>query len=224
MSRLAEYLHELSTLLGNEANVHFDGLLKGSCKVRARIDEEEAPKVAARLQLVGKIDAPSDIEKPFVALNRLLREDNATGSLAQEGGAKIIKFPGKDIPVPQIIGPIKEAGVLEGELVRIGGKDKTVHMLLVDFSGHEYSLETTSREIAKQMAQRLYEVVRVTGTGTWRRGEEGKWELDKFIVQSFEPISNRTLVEAVYELRGIEGAEWLAMEDPQTTWRNLRKN
>lgn len=224
MDRLARYMLEIAALMGNENHVHFDGLRKGSTVLRAKVEYEDIPKVENRLNDVGRIDAPADVVRIVNNLNKLLRDDNARATLKRIGGtAEIIKFPGRDIIVPQNIGPIKETGILEGAIVKIGGKDRTIHVLLVGEDGQEYRLTTTSREVAKQMAAHLFEMVRVNGIGTWYRRESGLWELDTFQVQGFDPVDERTLIEAIAGLRAIEGADWQMMEDPLDTWQALRK-
>ena len=224
MERLARYLTELATLMGNAPHVHFKGLRKGSTVVRAVVEQEDIPKVQARLQLVGRPDAPPDVVKCIKAINGLLREDNARGTLKHVRTAQIIKFPGAEEALPARIGPIKEAGVLDGEIVRVGGKDRTIHIQLIGPDGQEYKLVTTSRDIAKQIAQHLYMLVRVSGTGTWYRNEEGDWELESFAIQDFGPLEDRSLIEAVAALQAIEGSDWQDTDDPLSAWQRIRSN
>jgi len=224
MSRLAEYMTQYAALMGSNAHVHFEKLKKGSTVLCARVEHEDVPKVEQRLQQAGHPDAPADIARSYNIINGYLRVDNAEGAVKREGGAQIIKFPGCKQPLPQRIGPIKEAGQLEGEIVRVGGKDRTIHALLIGPDGQDYKLMTTSRDMAKELGKHLFTAVRVNGTGTWFRDEEGQWELDSFTVQDFEPLSGRTLIEALAGLREIEGSEWERMADPLAKLRELRRN
>ena len=223
MERLAQYMLELAALMGNTAHVHFGKLRKGSTRLCARVEREDVPKVIERVASTNRTDAPADVMRAVRSINALLREDGARGTL-KHGSAQIYKFPGADEQIPKQIGPIKEAGVLDGEIVRVGGKDKTIHILLVGPDGQEYKLVTTSRDVAKSMANYLYTPVRVTGTGTWSRNEEGNWELDSFNVQGFEPIEERSLIEAFAALQSVEGSEWKRMSDPIAAWHKLRSN
>ena len=188
MSRLAEYMSQYAALMGSNTHVHFDKLKKGSTVLCARVEHEGVPKVEQRLQQAGRDDATADVARSYNTINGYLRVDNAQGSIKREGGAQIIKFPGCKQPLPQRIGPIKEAGQLEGEIVRVGGKDRTIHALLIGPDGEEYKLTTTSRDMAKELGKHLFSAVRVNGTGTWFRNEEGQWELEGFTVQDFEPL------------------------------------
>lgn len=224
MSRLAEYMTQYAALMGSDAHVHFEKLKKGSTVLCARVEHEDVLKVEQRIQQAGHADAPADVVRIYNTINSYLRADNAEGSVKREGGAQIIKFPGYKQPLPPRIGPIKEAGHLEGEIVRIGGKDRTIHALLIALDGEEYKLTTTSRDMAKDLGKHLFTAVRVNGTGTWYRNEEGQWELDSFTVQDFEPLSDRTLIEALAGLREIDDSEWKKMADPLAKWRDLRRN
>ncbi len=223
MERLAKYMAELAAMMGNTAHVHFGKLKKGSTRLCVRVEQEDVPKVSQRIAVANRADAPADVSKAVRNINSLLREDGARGFIKQ-GNAQVFKFPGADEQLPKRIGPIKEAGVLDGEIVRVGGKDKTIHILLVGPDGQEYKLVTTSRDVAKSMANHLYTPVRVTGTGTWSRNEDGDWELDSFSVQGFDAIDDRSLIEAFAALQAVEGSHWKQMEDPLATWQELRSN
>jgi len=223
MRRLAEYMAQYAALMGSDAHVHFDKLKKGSTVLCARVEHEDVPKVEQRLQQVGHADAPADVVRIYNNINAYLRADNAEGTVKREGGAQIIKFPGYKQPLPQRIGPVKEVGHLEGEIVRVGGRDRTIHALLLGPDGEEHKLTTTSRDMAKELGKHLFTAVRVNGTGTWFRNEVGQWDLEGFLVQDVEPLSERSLIEALAGLREAEGSEWEKMADPLATWRELRQ-
>jgi len=222
MGRLAQYMLELNGLMGKGILVHFTGVEKGSAIICSRIDREDVPKVESRLQVVGKADAPSDINRHYKNLNEFLLEDNAHATLKHD--SKTIKFPGCNIPAVKRIGPIREFGTLDGTVVKVGGQDKTIHVLLIDADNRSYSLVTRDRDLAKRMANHLFDLVRVTGVGIWNRNREKQWELDSFTIEEFKPLEERTLIEAVAELRAIEGSEWQNMEDPLAVWHDLRGN
>ncbi len=224
MGRLAAYMAQYAALMGEDLHVHFDRLKKGSTVLCARVEQEDVPKVEQRLLQIVQGSAPPEIMRTFSTINSYLRADAAEGYVRKERGAQIIKFPGCKQQLPQRIGPIKEAGCLEGEIVRIGGKDRTIHALLIGPGGEEYKLSTTSRDMAKELGKHLFTTVRVNGTGTWFRNEEGLWELDNFAVQDFVPLSDQTLIEALAGLREVDGSEWGRMMDPLAKWRLLRRN
>lgn len=224
MARLAEYMQGLAALMGSEGHVHLKGLTKGSTVLSVEVEDSEAARVEDRLRRAVTSNAVPEVSKAMAKLEALLRDDNARGALTGDRGERFIKFLGIDAVVAERIGPIREASTLEGEVVRVGGKDRTLHALLVAADGQEYKLTTTSRDRAKQLAVHLFSKVRVTGTGVWYRSEAGEWELDELKLESFEPLSNRTLMEAVAELRSVQGSGWEKVADPLALLRNLRKH
>lgn len=223
MNRLAEYMLQVAALMGSEAHVHFKGLKKGSTVLCVKVEQEDVPKVSERLAKANNPDAPADVLRSFKALNDLLRADGARATL-KHGSAQIIKFPGCDRPVIQRIGPVKEAGQLEGTVISVGGKDSTKHIRMLGHGGEEYKLTTRSLELAKDLGNNLFSPVRVNGMGTWYRNEDGQWELENFIVQSCEPLEDISLVEAVAALRDIDGDDWKTLPDPLAAWHELRRN
>jgi hypothetical protein len=222
MSRLAEYLKELAGLMGHDSHVHLAGIAKGSVKIKFRVDAEDEPEVDERIKHANDYDAPTELRSKIASINRLLLNDNAIGTIRKHGAGVIIKFPGRNIKEPDILGPIKELGSLEGKLIRVGGKDRTIHMTLIGPHDEEFKLETTNIETAKGLGKLLFEEVRVSGIGTWIRDETSEWTLQRFQVQEFEPLSDESLIEAVAGLRSVGGDEWRNMDDPLATWRDLR--
>lgn len=224
MARLAEYMLGLASLMGSEANVHYKGTTQGSTVLNVDVEEGQAAQVQDRLRSINSGIAPADVQKAVAKLESLMRSDGARGTLSQEGGERFFQFLGKDAIIAERIGPIREATTLEGELVRIGGKDRTVHALLVSADGREFKLSTTSRDTAKQLAAHLFCPIRVTGNGTWFRSENGDWELDDMRLESFDPLPPRTLMEAVSELRAVQGSGWREMVDPLAAANRMRKH
>src|SRR5580700_963677 len=97
MSRLAEYMAELSRLLGERNAVHFRRLLRGSCVLVQRIDREAVPKVRERVIRVRAGDAPTDATRAYNTINKFLRDDNAIGVLRdKEAHGVVVRFPGRE--------------------------------------------------------------------------------------------------------------------------------
>jgi hypothetical protein len=208
MSRLAEYMTELARLLGEQERVHFSRLEPGSAVLVSRIEEPAAPKVGERLQKVRDGNGPKDAMQAYKALDTLLAKDNAVATLTAEGGAEIIAFPGRTRPKPMRYGPFREDGSLDGVVIRLGGKDLSIPVLLRDAEGADYLCQTTV-ELSKQLAP-YYRgaTVRVYGSGKWVREEDGSWTLQQFDISRFEVIDDSPLVDVVTKLRAVEGSEW----------------
>jgi len=221
MARLAEYLAKLAVLVGYKENVHFIQVRKGSAIQEFIVDHEAAPKIAARLHLAGGTSAPMDTIKVRQEINRMLRDDNASASLRIKKGAEIIYFPGRKTPLAEEV-VVYEQGELDGEVIRVGGKDDSVPVWLRGEEGEIYKCGT-DRNIARELARQLFgQTVRVAGQGTWRRTSDRVWQLEKFTIQSWQALYQSTLVEIIESLRAVDGSEWNDMDDPQGELRKLR--
>lgn len=216
LGRLVAYLHELSQFLGDDPGLHFDRIAQGSAVLVAWADEPARPKLDDRLARIRVGDGPPDANRALNRLNGLLRDDNAVGAL-EIGGAEVIPFPGRTLPHMETIGPVQQPTTIEGQLIRIGGKDKTVHFHLAD-RDRLWKGETT-RPLARNMGQHLFgPTLRVTGSGTWHRDNGGTWTLGRFHASGFEVLSDDSLAEALARIR----AAVPGRDDMIDRWRDLR--
>lgn len=221
MARLAEYMSMLSQLLGNQERVHFERLDEGSTVLVSRVEEVARPKVAKRLATIEMDDAPPEAKRAITQINEMLRDDNARGTLFR-GEAKILPFPGRDIPKPERIGPFNQEGSIDGVLIRIGGKDKSAHATLIDSDGNEWKCEV-DREMARDMARELFGTpLRIFGTGRWTREEDEQWKLVSFRAARFDLLEDGSLAEAVEKLRAIKGSAWETENDPLALLKEIR--
>lgn len=229
MARLAEYLGELAKLMGNQERVHFQKLAPGSTVVHARVEREAAPKVARRVEEIQRGEAPDDARAVFNRLNDMLREDNAIGELepvvVDKDKIKVLRFPGRELPRPEKIGPFTQTTIVDGELVRIGGRDDTAHAQIVDLENKVWPGIVT-RDIARQLAPYLYEgpILRVEGVARWERTAAGLWELKNFRIRTFKVLSDEALVKTVQRLREVKGSDWKSMDDPIGFIRGMRSD
>ena len=221
MNRLADYLVELAKLFGNEDQVHFLKVNKGSAVPVIEVEPAANQKVQTRLRLVNNSDAPADLVSAHKKINQYLREDNTSAYLKPRTGAKILEFKGVKTPISEEL-VLHEAGALEGAVIKLGGKDDTVPVTLQGENGVFYRCNT-KREIAKQLASYLFgEDLRVHGRGKWIRNEDGIWKLDEFDIQSFELLNNEPLENVVKYLREIDGSGWNEIENPHEELKKLR--
>lgn len=221
MARLAEYLVKLSAMFGHKEHVHFIQVRKGSAIPEIAVDHEAAPKVAARLRLVGTPDAPLELKRANQEVNRMLRVDNASATLKIKRGESVLVFPGKKTPLAEEV-IVHEQGNLDGVVIRVGGKDDSVPVWIEGEGKVIYKCQT-NRDIARQLAAHLFDrPIRVTGSGQWCRTPERKWELEDFKIKSFEILDDRPLEEIINNLRQIDGNLWNNMDDPQAELKKLR--
>ena len=222
MARLAEYLARLAVVFGSQEQVYFLKVRKGSAVPEIHVQETAAANVYARLKLVGTGKEPDDVKKSIQHINVLLREDNASAILREKGGAVVIDFPGRRTPLAEEA-IVHETGELLGSVIRVGGKDDTVPLLLQDVDGTPYNC-TTTRSLARELAHHLFgDLVRVQGMGKWRRTTGSTWELDGFKVKSWEPVDQSSLVDVVAALRNVEGSQWNSFDNPHAELQKLRQ-
>lgn len=206
MTRLAEYMAELATLLGERNAVHFSRVAKGSTVLNCKIDHEAAPKVRDRVVSVRAADATGEPMKAFRTLNKMLRDDNAIGVLRDDAPRGIIiRFPGREA-AEEKFASIKQQGSLDGIVTGIRGKDETIH-ITIQSEGEQLSGAYTTKQIAKQLGSKLFEPVRLFGQGKWTRDSEGVWALKDFKIESFEALQDVSLTSALAEIRTIP-TEW----------------
>jgi hypothetical protein len=211
MARLAEYMAQLATILGEPASVHFVKLKRGGTRIVHKIENEAAPKVRERAASVRRGDAPRDALRAYENINKMLRDDNGTGALKESTDAIIIPFPGVRSAEEKYAG-IRERGTIDGEVIRVGGPHKWVPVL-IETEGETFSGCWANRVLAKQLGARLFEPVRLHGAGKWDRSAEGKWILREFIIERFEPLSDEPLSEVLSRIRAIGAFKDTTLDD-----------
>jgi hypothetical protein len=196
MARLADYLRELATLLGNEDNVHFLRVDDGSANCAMEIDAEIEPTISERVRQAQNGLGPKEAVKAFKTIRYYLDEDDTSAFMEWDKGEVLIEFPRKSRGAEETFGPFWEDGSLDGMLIKIGGMDETVPVHLL-YEGVHHACNTT-REMAKKLAPYIFgKPIRVHGRGKWYRNSEGKWELRWFDIRDFEELSDASLLDVV---------------------------
>ena len=213
MNRLAEYMADLATLLGEQKSVHFVRLGEGSTKLVTAIEREAEPKVLDRVRNARSGDGPNEARKALSNIDDLLAQDNATGVLVEPGGENILDFPGRKRFSQPVYGPFNQPGTLDGIPIRIGGEGDPVPVHLEE-PNTEPHICYASRAIAQQIAPHIFsDMIRVEGIGRWHRDARGKWVRDKFTIHSFHVLKQATLSEVALRLRAIP-SEFQDIADP----------
>ncbi len=221
MSRLAGYMADLAQLLGREEQVHFLRLEPGSTVMVQQIERDAVPEVRRRLHGLVEHTAPEDAARAYEALNRRLAKDEATGRLLEGADNEVIQFPGRDRPPALTFDAFNQPGVLDGVLIRIGGRDDTVPAHLRD--GKTIHVCNATRDMARRLAGHLYgPVLRVLGEGRWERTVDGTWFMKRFNISEFRELDDEPMSEVVERLRGVEGSGWKNVDDPLAEVRRLR--
>lgn len=219
MARLAEYMAELATLLGVRESVHFVRLEAGSTTLVQAVEFEAIPKVRDRISGIRTRTAPQDAIRAFASIDQKLAQDNATG-LIETPSEKVIEFPGRTRTQLERFGSITQVGTLDGVLIRVGGRDETVPVYLLE--GKTVHKCNSNRELAKKLAAQLFgPTLRVYGTGKWNRDDFGNWVMERFNISHFELLAESSLSDAVLKLRSIKtGVQ--ALDDPLAELRRIR--
>jgi len=200
MARLGEYMTALAWFLGEIDAVHFSKVTPGSTRVSMLAEREAAPKIRARAEAVRTGTAPRDVMDQYRTINKMLRDDKGTGRFGEEKQrGKILAFPGRNETLSKPL-TVRQQGTFDGELIRVGGTDKTSHVMLVSEDQRQSEFET-DRAMAKRLGKHLYEYVRLHGRGTWQRDVDGEWSLVKFKIDDFDPLDDAPLSSAIADLR-----------------------
>ena len=204
MARLAEYLADLATVLGEKEHVHFLELREGSATVVHSVDHEAVPQVRARVRAAKIGEADSDAKSAHTRIQQRLRDDNARAVLRSAGDVDghLLDFPGIAGDSEPEYGPFSEQGQLYGVPISVGGKRQVVSVRLED--GERVHNCEVDRDTALKLAPLLFHHhLRVYGVGRYWRDSDGKWEMRSFRISHFEKLDARPLAETVERLRGI---------------------
>lgn len=213
MARLAEYLAALAKLLGHQEHTHFVRVEPGSAQLVHKVDAVDVPKVESRLQSVRAGGAPKDALVARQALEDLLANDNAIGSLFEsETGRVVVPFVGRDRPKPITFPPFREDTTIQGQIVNIGGRDATAHATLQD--GDVFHVNVSmKRDLARELAKLLYgPTVRLHGNGRFERQSDGVWKMLDFKVDRYSVLDDKTVAEALAAIRQVPGNSLMTKE------------
>lgn len=206
MARLAEYMAQLAEILGHNASVHFERLEPGSTVLVHRIEREAIPKVRQRAESVRRGDAPRNALVAYKKINGMLRDDNGSAVLLEnKKRAAVLRFPGRE-EKQETYPAVKQLGSIEGQVVRVGGIDETIPVLL-ESEGEQIAGIYTNRQIARQLGQRLFDSARLHGQGTWTRDADGVWSLKSFRIDTFEWLEDQALGATLEQLRAVP-SDW----------------
>lgn len=203
MARLAEYLTVLADLMGHKETTHFSHVGEGSALLVTRVESQDVSKVQRRLESVQNANAPQGVGKAFKALDDMLANDNAIGEIIGPNGAVIVPFPGRTRPKALSFPAFRQDGSIDGQIVSIGGRDKTAHVTLQD-GLITYTNIDLNRLVARELAKHLYgNKIRLFGSGRWERHPEGSWKLLNFSVDRYEVLDDAPLAEVLEDLRSL---------------------
>lgn len=208
LGRLIEYLQQMVIILGDPSDLHLIEVLESSARPvlhAPRAVALEARESARRVQL------GNGTRRQRSALSRvsgMVRRD--VSGTANEGKPALLKLADQvilEIPAAldeaDFLEGLRQATIIDGELIKVGGAGKEASLQLQDLSGRTVTNLKTTREIAKQLGQLLYETVRLSGLGIWQRDSEGVWSLNQMQVQSFVKLETEDVKSTLDRLRSL---------------------
>ncbi|MGA3236174.1 MAG: hypothetical protein ABSG03_07725 [Bryobacteraceae bacterium] len=220
MSRLAEYLSDIAILLGEEPHVHLIAIESSSTCPVVLVDWEAEPKVIERVRKARSGEGDEDASRAIIRINSLLRKDNASADLLNPRLESLVKFPGAREEQPIERPSINQPAELYGTPFWVGGKSDLSNVDLEDGTREWKCL--AERPVAISIAQHLYKnTLRVSGKGRWRKTPGGPWNLERFVIDTFEVMRPTNIQNTIEELSNIK-AKWKSLADPLAALETIR--
>ena len=213
MARLARYLDNLATVLGETNSVHLVSVEAESTVPVLTVEREAYAKVRQRATEVRNQDGPAHVQKARRAIEDDLAADNAAqAELVDEDGTRILRFAGATRSDEPEYGPFSQPGTLDGVPIVVGGENDPVPVHLESPDRVHNCLAT--RELAKGIGRHLFTTtLRVSGIGRWFRDREGAWTMKSFRIHDYAELPSESLADATARLRSID-AGWKRRPDP----------
>lgn len=215
LGRLVEYYDQLNRMLGADDGIHLVEIFKSSLGSSFAIDRNQETQVFKRLLEFKEDTAPKNAVKARDKINLLLDEDKTTGRLVSPLGENVIVFPGiSEIrPEPKEI-ELRDTGSFVGELYQVVGKmsdgEEDFVSIRINTDAGSVPCKAT-KALARTLSNNMFDCVRVHGKGIWTRNPDGDWSVKSFDIHSFDLIEQKSLREAVDDLRSMD-IEWV--DDP----------
>lgn len=223
MVRLARYLDNLATVLGETNSVHLLSVEEGSTIPVLTVDWEAYPKLRQRANEVRNREGSTHVLKARRAIENDLAADNAeSAELVDEQGARILRFAGAPRVEEPEYGPFSQPGTLDGVPIVVGGENDPVPVHLQTPDRIHNCL--AARDLAKRIGMHLFTMsLRVSGVGRWFRDREGVWQMKSFRIHEFTELRSESIADATRRLQSID-AGWKERDDPLGDLLALRKS
>ena len=222
MDDLLSILKKLATVSGSKEHVHLLNVDDGSLTPVIGVEEEKYEEVTLRVRDASRGKGRKESVDSYRELISQLERDNLKAELMDEETDEIIQeFYPKPEENKETFGPFWQQGFLYGYLRRLEGSDSTDHATLV-YDGGKCNCEM-SEAIGQRLSKFYRHTVKVYGKGHWLRHGDGKWELKRFVVEDFEELEDKSLIEVVERLRAIPNNDLMKLEDPLAEMQKIRE-
>ena len=215
MARLAEYMREIATLLGEVQDVHFSHVQKGSLRLVAQVAPGRASgRVQARTDAIRRQKAPAEAMRAYIRINQMVAEDGGPARMTFGGGV-VLRFPGH-VPEKASIVTLVDSATITGRLYAlIEDQSGQLKARIRPRNGSGHIACTAEGHVGKQLRNYFLEAVRVRGRGVWARSTDGEWICQSLHIEEVYPVKDASLRDAINALRSIE-SDW--SEDPLADW------
>lgn len=221
LSRLGDYVSALADLIGEDVQVSFERVTKGSAQLNVLIDDNDVDVAVNRIRLAPSAEEGSLYRRGYEKIQSLLSADKTSAEFKPKNGATILKFPGA--PKNSLrVSIIKDSGEINGRIIKVGGRDETIPVSLRTPDGDIVNC-TANVEMARKLKQYLLEPIDVIliGVGKWKRSEIGKWEAIDFRISEFSVINFDNIENEIDRVR-MAGSGWDNTQDVAQELSRLR--
>ena len=151
LNRLLEYLHHMTAVLGDPEKLHLVEIREGSCEPVLHTDTATALIVKERAAKVARGDGTKRQIDGFNSVRRMLRQDRVWKRPALLRSQHSIYLQIDAAPEEMELKGIRQAGSVDGALIRIGGAGENAQIQLQDLDGKIISGFTAKRPVAKEL-------------------------------------------------------------------------
>lgn len=221
LDRLIEYLQQMSVVLGDPQNLHLVEIRNSSVAPVLHAPKATALEARERAQRVQRGDGTRRQVDAYNRIRRMVRRDAVGEKYA--GRAALLRTADRvilEIPAAPddhgVIEGLRQSTTIDGELIKVGGPGDNAALQLRTLDGSVLSGFTASRSLTKELAPLIYEWVRLAGIGQWCRTADGSWQLERMLVQSYEPLDEEEATVTLERLRDLK-VDW-----PSDAWERLQ--
>ncbi|MFT9400379.1 hypothetical protein [Acetobacter sp.] len=217
LKQLAEYIRLLSNLLGSPKTTHLTSVTTGSVKMPIAVSPEGRSAVLERMAMAMHADGGA-ARAAYEALDDCLAANGGHGWIEDcLTGRKLLSLPG----VTSLASPLPafwQDDLLQGRLVAIAYRTSED-----DFSGRIQNAKgieffQCSEAVAKDLAPRYLQYLRLYGKARWQRRANGEWKLREFKADRAVVLKQDTLISIREEIKKAGG---FGVENPDDSSNEL---
>jgi hypothetical protein len=199
LDRLLLYLQEIGEVVGVAHEMHLVRIESSSTKPVFKMPTPMANEARERASSVQRGDGTVRQRRAYNRIRQMLRRDGGKPASLKDRRGVILDFP-PEAEVVSILG-VRQPTSFDGNLLRVGGAGEYVPVQMQGLSGEILSGFSATRALAKEIAPRIFEPLRLHGLGNWDRTPAGEWKLTKMLVQTYETLADENLEEVFRQLR-----------------------